>query len=350
MTINRSQKTAARGAALSTALGAVLMLGTATVAQAQTKLLFNSFLAPQHPITTRMIKPWADEVAKVTGGRVTIELAPASLAAPNAQMDAVVKGVVDAAYIFNAFLPGKVVLPQIAQLPFVNSSAKASSIALWRTYEKHFAKAGEFNNVELLSLWVLPGGPLYGLKGPVRSPADVKGVKFYALPGSAARVLEAGGAGVVAVAAARSYEIISGGTVDAFAGYPVQDALAFHTLEYVKAITDVPGQMTAPSFSLFINKKRWQKIAPADREAITRISGEAFAARAAVFDDIEADVRRQAAAKGVQFVKADAAFVEALQQWGAPLRKEWLDAAAKRGVDGAAALKTYLEESGAGAR
>lgn len=331
------------------AAAAACTLATAA-AHADTTLLFNSFLAPQHPINTRVLKPWAEDVAKATGGRVKIEIAPASLAAPPAQMDAVVKGIVDGAYIFNGFLQGKVVLPQVAHLPFVNASAKASSVALWRTYEAHFAKAGEYKDVELLSLFVFPGGPFYGMKGPVTSVADLKGVKFYALPGTAAQVLEAAGAGVVAVPAARSHEVISGGTVDAFAGYPVQDAISFHTLQYAKAITDVPGHLTAPSFSLFVNKKRWASIAPADREAIQRLSGEAFAARSAVYDEIEAKARETAAAQGIRFVQADAAFVDALRGYGAKLQQDWLAAAAKLGVDGPAALKTYRDEAGAAAR
>lgn len=331
-------------------LATALVLGLATSAQAETQLLFNSFLPPQHPINTRVLKPWSEDVAKATDGRVRIEIAPASLAAPPAQMDAVVKGIVDGAYIFNGFLQGKVVLPQIAHLPFVNASAKGSSIALWRTHERHFAKANEFKDVELLSLFVFSGGPIYGMKGPVTSVADIRGVKFYGLPGTAAQVLEAAGAGVVAAPAARSHEVISGGTVDAFAGYPVQDAVAFHTLQYAKAVTDVPGHLTAPSFSLFVNKKRWQSISETDRAAIRRLSGEAFAARSAVYDEIEIKARADAAAKGVRFVQADAAFVQDLRRLGAKLQQDWLAAATKLGVDGPAALKAYEDEAAATAR
>lgn len=319
-------------------------------AHAETTLLFNSFLPPQHPINTRVLKPWAEDIAKATEGRVRIEIAPASLAAPPQQMDAVVKGIVDGAYIFNGFLQGKVVLPQMAQLPFVNSTAKASSVALWRAHERYFAKADEYKGVELLSLFVFNGGPFYGAKGPVRSAADLKGIKFYALPGTAADILEAAGAGVVAAPAARSFEIISGGTVDGFAGYPVQDAKAFNTLQYAKAITDVKGHLTAPSFSLFLNKKRWASISSADQAAIRKLSGESFAARSAVYDEIEEKARKDAAAAGIQFTKADTAFAELLKGLGAKQRQEWLAEASRLGVDGVAALKFYETETAAAER
>lgn len=329
---------------------AAAALALALPARADTTLLFNSFLAPQHPINTRVLKPWADDIEKATAGRVKIQIAPASLAAPPQQMDGVIKGVMDGAYIFNGFLQGKVALPQVAHLPFVNSTSKASSVALWRTYERHFAKAAEYKDVEVLSLFVFPGGPFYGMKAPIKSMADLKGVKFYGLPGPAAQMLEAAGAGVVAVPAARSYEVISGGTVDAFAGYPVQDAGAFHTLQYVKWITDVPGDLTAPSFTLFVNKKKWQSIPEADRAAIKRLSGEAFAARSAVYDEIEVKARKDAAAQGVQFIKADAAFVDSLRPLAARQVDDWLAAAAKLGVDGKAALEMYKSEAASGAK
>lgn len=246
-------------------------------AVAQTKLLFNSFIPSNHPINTRYFKPWTDDIAKATEGRVVIDMPAASLAAPPQQMDGVEKGVFDMAYQFHGFLENKVKLTQLASLMGVNSTAKGSSVALWRTYEKYFKDANEYKDVHVLALFVLQTGTIFGMKGPVNSVADLKGVKVYALPGVAATVMASAGAGVVAIPAVRSYEIISGGTVDAFAGYSVLDASNFKTLQYAKHITDVPGGITAPSFVLFINKKKWSSLSAADRDAITKLSGEALA-------------------------------------------------------------------------
>lgn len=64
-------------------LAAVLGTSLSVPAQAQgTSLLLNSFLAPQHPVTRIVIKPWAEKVTAATEGRVKVEVAPASLAAP----------------------------------------------------------------------------------------------------------------------------------------------------------------------------------------------------------------------------------------------------------------------------
>ena len=310
-----------------------------------TTILLNSFIQPQHPFNTRVLKPWADDVTKATEGRVKFEIPPASLAAPSQQMEAVQKGIVDAAYAFHGFLGERIKLTQIAHLPFINGSARGSSVALWRTYEKYFAKANEYKDVQLLGLFMFPGGTTFAMKGPIKQVSDIKGTKMFALAGVPAEIMEAAGAGVVAAAAVRSYEIISSGTVDSFAGYAVQDAATFKTLQYAKSVTDVEGSLTAPAFALFVNKKKWASIAAKDRDTIVKLSGEALAHRLAVLDEVETKARADAKAKGIEFITADASFTAALKKFAQPLETAWLADAEKLGVDGKAALAFYKQQA-----
>lgn len=328
---------------------ALLPLSFGAQAQKKTNVLFNSFIAAQHPVNTRILKPWADDISKATEGRVTFEFPPKDLSSPPQQMDGVTKGIFDMAYQFHGFMAQKVKLTQLAHLPFVNTTARGSSIALWRTYEKFFAKADEFKEVQLIGLCVALPGPIFGMKGPIRGAADIKGTKIYALPGVAARILESAGGGVVAAPAVRSYEVISGGTVDAFAGYSVMDANAFNTLQYAKHVTDIPGHLTAPAFAFFMNKRKWASIPKADQDIITRFGGEELARRFGTYDGIETQARRAAAAAGIQFSTASEAFIKELRDFAAPLEKAWLDDAAQLGVDGKAALAHYIEQAKANA-
>jgi len=317
-------------------------------AQAQsTSLLLNSFLAPQHPVSRLMVKPWAERVAQVTDGRVKVDVAPASLAAPNQQMASVNRGVFDIAYQFHGVMTDQVKLNQIAHLPFVNTTARGSSVALWRTYQTHFAKSKELDDVHVLALFVLPPAVMYGMQGPIDGVDKLKGKKVYALPGVAATLIEATGAGVVAVPAARSFEIISGKTVDAFVGYSTSDAEGLKTLSFATDVTDIPGNLSAPSFALFINKKRWAALSEADRKAIEAISGEAFAQGMKVYDELETKVRADTAAKGVKFHMASPAFVKDLQALAAPITQAWLQDADKLGVKGQVALDFYRAQAAA---
>jgi TRAP-type C4-dicarboxylate transport system substrate-binding protein len=292
-----------------------------------------------------VIKPWAEKVTAATEGRVKIDVAPNSLAAPHQQQASVVKGVFDVAYQFHGLMAEQVKLNQVAHLPFVNTTSRGSSMALWRTYERYFAKAGELSDVQVLAMFVLPPGVSFGMEKPILSTADLKGQKIYGLPGVPARVLEAAGAGVVAAPAARSYEVVSGKTVDAFVGYSVSDADGLKTLPYAKHATDVPGNLTAPSFVLFMSKKRWDALSAKDKDIIRSLSGEAFARNMAVYDELEAKARAAAAANGVKFHQASDAFVQDLRRLSAPLTEAWLADAGKLGVNGKEALDFYIAQA-----
>lgn len=323
-----------------------LLLALPLAATAQNNsLLLNSFLAPQHPVTSMVVKPWAEKIGQVTEGRVKVDLAPSSLAAPHQQMASVKKGVFDIAYQFHGLMAEQVKLNQLAHLPFVNTTARGSSVALWRTYQKYFASAKELDDVQVLAMFVLPPGVIYGMDGPVDGLDKLKGRKVYALPGVPASMLQAAGAGVVAAPAARSHEIISGKTVNAFVGYSVSDANGLKTLSYATDVTDIAGNITAPSFALFINKKRWSALSEKDRKAIESISGEAFAQSMKMYDALESKARASAAANGIKFHKANDAFQKDLQALGAPLTQAWLGEAKKLGIDGQAALDFYKSEA-----
>ncbi|MEY3379538.1 MAG: hypothetical protein RL468_136 [Pseudomonadota bacterium] len=322
-----------------------LSLGLSAAHAQNQKLLLNTFIGVNHPVTTQVLKPWAEDVAKATEGRVVIDIAPTSLSAPPQQLDGVTKGIFDIAYQFHGFLSPKVKLTNVAHLPFVNTSARGSSVALWRTYEKYFAKANEFRDVQLLGLFVGSAGPIYAMKNSINSMADLKGTKMYALPGVPARIFEAGGAGVVAAPAVRSHEIISGGTVDSFAGYAVMDAEAFKTLQYAKEVIDVPGQLTVPAFAFFMNKKKWSAISPKDQEAIMKLSGEAFSRRFVAYDNVDNRLRAESKAKGLIYREASPQFVAELKKLSEPIEAAWLADAASLGVDGKAALAYFKEEA-----
>lgn len=323
----------------------VLCAGVSTASLGQTTVLFNSFLPPGHPMNTHVFKHWVEDVAKATQGRVKVDIPPASLAAPPQQMDAAAKGIFDMAYQFHGFLENKVKLAQLAHLTGVNTSARGSSVALWRTYEKYFQQANEYKDIHVLGMFVFQPGVVFGIQKPIESVADIKGTKMFALPGIAADVLGAAGAGVVAAPAVRSHEIISGGTVDAFAGYPIMEGSSFKTLQYAKYITEIPGGLNAPSFVLFINKKKWGALSPADREAITKLSGEALAQRMGAIDEFETKARAAAVAQGIQIKTASARFAAELQRFAQPQVQSWLKDAQSVGVDGAAALEFYKAQA-----
>lgn len=314
------------------------------VAGAQTKIIFNSFAPPTFVINQGMIDAWAKKVGEVTEGRVVVEIPATSLAPPQQQWEMVTQGVADGTYIFNAFAQKRLLLPQIAHLPFGTPSATAQGIALWRTYKKFFEAANEYEGVVLLGFFGSAAGQLWSMDKdrPINTADDLKGVKTWSLPGDQARALEKLGAVIVSGPAVRSYEIISKGIVNAFGGHSFDSAYSFNIAQFATSVTRVPGGMGSAAFSVFMNKDKWASIPKRDQDLIMSVSGEELAKYGKVWDARENGALEKMRKEGrVRISEASPAMVEDLRKRWAFLEDEWIANADSRKVDGRAALKHY---------
>ncbi|MGE3247611.1 MAG: TRAP transporter substrate-binding protein DctP, partial [Beijerinckiaceae bacterium] len=237
-------------------------------ARAATEIVFNAFTGPRHH-AMEGFKWWADQVAKVTEGRVTVKILPTSAAPPPKQIDGVVSGQFDAAYIFNGFTDRRAVGPQFGLLPFMlNANAEIGSVAYWRTYQKYFASKKEFDKIgiHLLSMFHFPGNYFHsGDDTPITSIADMKKRKMWALAGTASRVLKNAGVNHVSGPAARVNEFTQTNVVSGLAGISFDGVRSFGALSFVKSSTVLPDSLVAPCFLMFISAKKWNSISEADR-------------------------------------------------------------------------------------
>jgi TRAP-type C4-dicarboxylate transport system substrate-binding protein len=173
---------------------------------------------------------------------------------------------------------------------------------------------------------------------------DLRGLKVAALPGIVSRSITALGGSAVVVPAVRIYEVVSKGIVDAHAGLTYEAVASFNAGPYTRASTEIPGGLTSPTFSVFFNSAAWKKLPPRDQEAIMRVSGESLARLGRKWDEVEVDAVKAFDREGKRRVKASPEFVESLRRGLASLEDEWLADAAKRGVDGKAALAFYRRQ------
>jgi TRAP-type C4-dicarboxylate transport system substrate-binding protein len=315
-------------------------------AHAQTKIVFNSFAPPTFVINQGMIDVWAKNVERVTEGRVKVEIPATTLAPPQQQWEMVTQGVADGTYIFNAFARKRLLLPQIAHLPFGTPSAVAQGVALWRTYKKFFEAANEYEGVVLLGFFGSPAGHLWSMDNGrlIATVNDLKGVKTWSLPGDQARALEKLGAVIVSGPAVRSYEIISKGIVSGYGSHSFDSAYSFNVAQFATSITEIPGGMGAAAFSVFMNKDKWNAIPKRDRDLIMSVSGEELAKLGSVWDNREREARERMQREGkVKMTMASGALTADLKKSWSFLEDEWVANAATRKVDGRAALKHYLD-------
>ncbi|MCC2098434.1 MAG: TRAP transporter substrate-binding protein DctP [Hyphomicrobiales bacterium] len=331
--------------ALSTGLGAGLFAGAA---QAATEIVFNVFTGPRHFLNDP-IKAWAKDITAKTSGRVTFKFLPTNAAPPPKQIDAVVSGQFDGAFIFHGFTARRAVGPQFGILPFLqNTPAEVSSAAYYNTWKKFFGDKKEFARVgiRILTMFQFTGGNFHsGDETPITSIAEMKKRKMWALAGANSRLLKAAGVNHVSGPAARVNEFTQTNVVDGLATMTNDAVRAFGAMSFVKRTTITKSKMSAASFALFVSEKKWKQISAEDQKIILALSGEKLAAAVGKRSDRADDEAAVAMKKaGIKFINDDGKFEAELRKVGAPLIANWISAAKKKGVDGQAVIDMYVAE------
>ncbi len=334
-----------KGIAFAFAVTAGLLTSSA---QAATEIVFNVFTGPRHFLNDP-IKAWAADITKGTSGRVTFKFLPTNAAPPPKQIDAVVSGQFDGAFIFHGFTARRAVGPQFGILPFLqNTPAEISSAAYWRAWNKYFGDKKEFARVgiRILTMFQFTGGNFHsGNETPIMSIAEMKKRKMWALAGANSRVLKAAGVNHVSGPAARVNEFTQTNVVDGLATMTNDAVRAFGAMSFVKNATVTKSKLSAASFALFISEKKWAQISAEDQKTILSLSGEKLAAAVGKRSDQADKEAGEAMEKaGIKFVNDDGKFEAELRKVGAPLIANWIKAAKKKGVDGQAVIDMYLAE------
>ena len=325
------------------ALMAGWLLAAAPPALAQTTLTMSSWVSPQHHLTSVVLQGWANEVEKVTSGRVKFTMLPKHPSAAPGTFDAVRDGLVDLSYVTASYTPARHILPLLAELPGAGDTALVNSVAFSRIHWKHFDKVGEYKGVKLLGVFTHGPGQMF-TKRPVSGINDVQGLKIRTGGGVAEAVAKALGASAFVKPAPESYELLKGGVADGVF-FPMESIVSFKLDTVLEQATLFPGGMYSSSFGFFMNEDKWNKLPKQDQEAIARISGEHIARLAGRSWD-EADKKGLEALQksGVKIVNADAAFTAEVQKRSAPIVEDWIAKANAKGVDAARILAEFRAE------
>jgi len=325
-------------------LAALLVMLAAAPALAQTTTLtMSSWVSPQHHLTANVVQGWATEAEKATNGRVKFTMLPKHPSAPPGTFDAVRDGLVDLSFVTASYTPARHIMTLMPELPGSGDTALANSVAYSRIYWKHFHKVGEYKGVKLLGVFTHGPGQMF-TKKPVRSIADVQGLKIRTGGGIAEKVAKALGASAFVKPAPESYELLSSGVADGVF-FPLESVVSFKLDTVLEQATLFPGGMYSSAFGFFMNEDKWNKLPKQDQEALDKIAGEHIARLAGASWD-EADRKGMEALKksGVKIVNANSEFVAEVKKRSAPIVDEWVQAASAKGVDAAKVLAEFRDE------
>ena len=316
-------------------MAAVALTSFAGVTQAQTVLTVSSWLPPTHTASMAQ-KEWCDLLTENTKGRIKCNILPRGVTPAPGTYDAVKNGLADLSYTVHGYTPGRFVMTQMTELPFLGNSAETISVALSRVSSKHPEFAAEHQGVKVLTLFSHGPGIVFNTKRAIAKTDDLSGLKFRVGGGMVNDMSKALGMNVTLKPAPDSYELLSSGVMDGTL-FPAESTESFRIDKIIKHATTFPGGLYNTSFVFMMNQAKYDKLSPEDKKAVDAISGET-AARifGRGWDKVDRRAFGLMQANGVQVTKADAKFVAEIKAKTAPLEQGWIKAAEDKGLKNAA--------------
>ena len=331
-------------AKISLPLGAASLLLAASPALAETKILFNYFVPPKHPLKVGIMDNWSKRVAEGSNGRIKVSYPAKTLAPAPRQWKMITSGIADATVMYNNFERKRLSLDQVGTLPFSITDASSTATALWRTHKKYFEAKNQYKGVKFLGYIMHGGGELFSLKDPILSVADMAKMKLRSPPGDVAKAVGKTGAAVVPTPGVKAFDVVSKGIVDGMV-FPIGDVWKLKMMPYVKHLTKVPGKVYGAVFSLYMNQKVWNKLSKEDKAVVEAASGEKISMDSNNWGNTDIQAEAIYRKNGIGIHTASAEFTADLKKLWAYQDNAWIETANKAGVDGRAALDFYRAES-----
>ena len=176
------------------------------------------------------------------------------------------------------------------------TSAEAQSVAMWRTYEKYFVSAHEFQGVKVLGMYSMSPNNIYCTK-PIKNLDDLHGRRIRSNPDGAVYVDAVGGA-MVSQQPPMQHELLSRGVVDCTV-MPSWGMPMFDSVDLAPYGIAPPGGFSRSTVVMFMNQNKWDALSDADKKAILAVSGEQYARQnGRLMDDMARQADQEIAQKG----------------------------------------------------
>ena len=317
----------------SLALSLTLSLAVAAPVAAQTKWDLPTAY-PASNFHTENLTQFANDVAKASGGKLTIQLHPnASLFKAPEIKRAVQGGQAQIGEILLVNFENEDPLYGLDGIPFLATSY-ADSLKLYKASRKaldeRLAKQG------MMLLYTVPWPPqgIY-TKRTLNSVDDMKGLKWRAYSPATAKIAELVGAQPMTVQAAEVSQALATGVIDS---YMSSGATGFDskTYEHIKNWYDT--QAWLPKNAVIVNKKSFDALDKATQSAVLKAAADAETRGWKLSEEKNGWYLDQLKAKGMTIAKPSEQLTADLRKVGNHLLAEWLR---KSGNDGRKVIDAY---------
>jgi len=291
----------------------------------------SSWVPSTHALSVAQ-KEWCDQVEKNSGGKIRCNILPRAVANPPGTLDAVKNGLADVSFTVHGYTPGRFVLTQMAEFPFLGDSSEPISVAFNKVAMKYPQFNAEHQGVHVLAYFTHGPGIVFNTKRPVTKVEDLQGLKWRVGGGMVNEISKQLGMNVTLKPAPESYELLSGGVMDGTL-FPAESTESFKIDKLIKYATTFPGGLYNTSFVFLMNQAKYDKLSPEEKKAVDAASGEVAARQfGRNWDKVDRRAYALMQANNVQITKADAKFVADVKAKTAPLEAQWVQAAQAKGL------------------
>jgi TRAP-type transport system periplasmic protein len=302
------------------ALAVAALLGSTPLAYAQTatKLTLGHGAAPGNPRHEAAVL-FADRVKAKTNGRIEVQVAhSAQLGDDAAMVTALRSGTLDISANSQGAMAN--VVPEYAALglPFLFSDIQKAWGMLDGPVGKELADRTAAKGMVVLGYWDNGIRHVSNSKRPIKSPADIKGLKIRTPPDTmTVDIMQVLGADTQQIKFAELYVALQQGVVDGQEN-PLANIASAKLYEVQKYLSLTGHKYEANPF--VISKRTWDKLTPADQKVFTEAAAEATQMQRKLSKEADEKLVADLKSKGVQIETVDRkAFVEATK----PVYAKW---------------------------
>ncbi|GHA61616.1 C4-dicarboxylate ABC transporter [Amylibacter ulvae] len=280
------------------------------------------FMGPKHPMNGAVFTPFAQKLAEVSDGALTVTQFPGGAlnSAPSKQYSILRDGVADIAFHPPGYTATLFPVTTSITTPGLCLDAVECTEALWRAYdvvEKEF-------DAKILALWANDPHVIFSKDKPIRTLEDMSGLIVRMSSAQDIPFMEALGGSAVSQPVSVINQNLSNGVIDAIA-IDASANMSFKLDEPANYITtNVPGSVT--SFALLMNQGVYDALSDEEKAWVAEASGKELSLQGAqVYHDLAIRGVEIARQNGVEIItladderaRWDAAIEPALDAWKA---------------------------------
>lgn len=272
---------------------------------------------PAHPSNSFLYQKLAEYLPEESGGTLTATVLGPEVVNLGQMKDALQSQIAEVGNLLPLYFPAD--LPMMAvtgQLSLIGTNSQAMGAAVTEFIVNCAPCQDEMKKMGFVYLGSGASDVYEFLTTkPVRTAADLKGLRLRSGGAPWARLAEHFGATPVQLSVIDQFEAINQGAIDGTMA-SIADMLSFRLVEVVKYVTFAPLGLYHSTSNFTVAKPTWDSLSTEDRAAMVRAANRANADFTNRWGrDMPIEAEQASKDKGVEFIEADPALVKEIEDF-----------------------------------